>query len=89
MVAHDDRVTSCNPRPGAANQKYSNSARNNFTHHCDGAADQLRGGAVSAEGDLDFRGTLGVSKEAPVGFKDIRLKFKLYMDASLEQLLTL
>src|SRR5258708_38279683 len=35
----------------------------------------LRGGTVSAEGDLDFRGTLGVSKEAPVGFKDIRRRF--------------
>src|ERR687883_18375 len=33
----------------------------------------LRGGRVAAEGDLDFRGTLGVSKEAPVGFKEIRL----------------
>src|SRR5262245_41730198 len=37
----------------------------------------LRGGTVSAEGDLDFRGTLGVSKETPVGFQAIRLKFNL------------
>jgi len=37
----------------------------------------LNGGTVSAEGDLDFRGTLGVSKEAPVGFREIRLKFDL------------
>src|ERR1700724_716544 len=37
----------------------------------------LRGGTVSAEGDLDFRGTLGVSREAPVGFRDIRLRFDL------------
>jgi uncharacterized OsmC-like protein len=37
----------------------------------------LRGGAVSAEGDLDFRGTLGVAKDAPVGFKEIRLRFEL------------
>lgn len=37
----------------------------------------LRGGRVSAEGDLDFRGTLGVAKEAPVGFRDIRLTFDL------------
>ncbi|WP_207478502.1 OsmC family protein [Arenibaculum pallidiluteum] len=37
----------------------------------------LRGGTVSAEGDLDFRGTLGVSREAPVGFRAIRLKFEL------------
>ena len=38
---------------------------------------ELRGGTVSAEGDLDFRGTLGVSREAPVGFRDIRLRFDL------------
>jgi uncharacterized OsmC-like protein len=37
----------------------------------------LRGGTVSAEGDLDFRGTLGVAKDAPVGFRTIRLKFDL------------
>ena len=37
----------------------------------------LRSGTVSAEGDLDFRGTLGVSREAPVGFRDIRLTFDL------------
>jgi uncharacterized OsmC-like protein len=49
----------------------------------------LRGGTVSAEGDLDFRGTLGVSKEAPVGFQAIRLHFALDTDASAEQLETL
>jgi uncharacterized OsmC-like protein len=37
----------------------------------------LEGGSVSAEGDLDFRGTLGVAKDAPVGFRDIRLTFAL------------
>lgn len=47
---------------------------------------QVRNGTVSAEGDLDFRGTLGVSKEAPVGFADIRLKFDLDTDATPEQL---
>jgi uncharacterized OsmC-like protein len=47
------------------------------------------GGTVSAEGDLDFRGTLGVSKEAPVGFRSIRLHFELASDASEEQLQTL
>src|SRR3954447_16202542 len=36
----------------------------------------VRGGKVLAEGDLDFRGTLGVDKEAPVGFKDVRLSFE-------------
>ena len=41
----------------------------------------LRGATVTAEGDLDFRGTLGVSKEAPVGFRDIRLWFDLDTDA--------
>ena len=46
-------------------------------------------GRVSAEGDLDFRGTLGVDKEAPVGFRDIRLKFELDTDADDEQLATL
>ena len=49
----------------------------------------VRAGRVRAEGDLDFRGTLGVSKEAPVGFKDIRLSFELDTDASEEQLATL
>jgi uncharacterized OsmC-like protein len=44
----------------------------------------LRKGAVRAEGDLDFRGTLGVDKEAPVGFKAIRLSFDLDTDASEE-----
>ena len=50
---------------------------------------ELRDGKVSAEGDLDFRGTLGVSKEAPVGFRDIRLRFDLDTDADAEQLATL
>jgi len=49
----------------------------------------IRGGTVSAEGDLDFRGTLGVSKEAAVGFKNVRLNFDLDTDASSEQLATL
>jgi uncharacterized OsmC-like protein len=46
----------------------------------------LRGGVVSAEGDLDFRGTLGVDKQARVGFSTIRLRFDLDTDASQEQL---
>jgi uncharacterized OsmC-like protein len=50
---------------------------------------ELRGGVVSAEGDLDFRGTLGVSKHAPVGFRQIRLRFDLDTDASEEQIATL
>ena len=45
----------------------------------------LRDATVRAEGDLDFRGTLGVSKEVPVGFKQIRLHFDLDTDASEEQ----
>jgi uncharacterized OsmC-like protein len=45
----------------------------------------LRDATVHAEGDLDFRGTLGVDKEAPVGFKNIRLRFELDTDASPEQ----
>jgi uncharacterized OsmC-like protein len=49
----------------------------------------LRGGSVSAEGRLDFRGTLGVSKEVPVGFESIRLNFQLDTDATPEQLATL
>jgi uncharacterized OsmC-like protein len=44
---------------------------------------------VHAEGDLDFRGTLGVSKDAPVGFQTIRLRFELDTDATAEQLATL
>jgi len=46
----------------------------------------LREGLVTAEGDLDFRGTLGVSKEVPVGFRAIRLHFDLATDASPEDL---
>jgi len=50
---------------------------------------ELRDAALQAEGDLDFRGTLGVSKDAPVGFQAIRLRFTLDTDASDEQLATL
>src|SRR5467141_475806 len=49
----------------------------------------IRNGTVHVEGDLDFRGTLGVSREAPVGFQEIRLTFHLDTDASDEQLATL
>jgi len=49
----------------------------------------LNGGTVKAEGELDFRGTLGVSKDVPVGFQRIRLVFELDTDASEEQLATL
>jgi uncharacterized OsmC-like protein len=49
----------------------------------------VTGGSVRAEGDLDFRGTLGVAKEAPVGFTAIRLSFELDTDASEEQIATL
>ncbi len=46
----------------------------------------VKGGTVTAEGDLDFRGTLAVDKAAPVGFRDIRLDFKLDTEATPEQL---
>jgi len=46
----------------------------------------LKSGTVSAEGDLDFRGTLGVDKEAPVGFRQIRLRFDVATDAPQEKL---
>jgi uncharacterized OsmC-like protein len=46
----------------------------------------LKAGHVSAEGDLDFRGTLGVDKEAPVGFAEIRLKFDVDTDEPQEKL---
>lgn len=49
----------------------------------------LRDGRVRAEGDLDFRGTLGVSKEAAVGFQNIRLRFDLDTDATEEQIASL
>jgi len=42
---------------------------------------ELRSGTVSAEGDLDFRGTLGVDRDAPVGFRSIRLAFAVETDA--------
>ena len=49
----------------------------------------IRSGRVTAEGDLDFRGTLAVSKEAPVGFRSIRLHFDLDTDADPDQVATL
>jgi uncharacterized OsmC-like protein len=49
----------------------------------------VRAGTVTAEGDLDFRGTLAVIKEAPVGFQEIRLHFALDTDATPDQLATL
>jgi uncharacterized OsmC-like protein len=49
----------------------------------------VRAGTIRAEGDLDFRGTLGVSKEVPVGFQTIRLYFELESEASQEQLASL
>jgi uncharacterized OsmC-like protein len=49
----------------------------------------IRSGVVRAEGDLDFRGTLGVAKDAPVGFQRIRLHFELETDASEDELSTL
>ena len=50
---------------------------------------ELRDATVTAEGDLDFRGTLGVDKETPVGFQRIRLNFALATDATDDQLATL
>ena len=50
---------------------------------------ELRDASLVAEGDLDFRGTLGVAKEVPVGFQNIRLKFTLDTSASDEELATL
>lgn len=49
----------------------------------------LRDGKVLAEGDLDFRGTLGVSKDVPVGFREIRLRFELDTDAAPDQVANL
>ncbi len=50
---------------------------------------ELRNAKLVAEGDLDFRGTLGVSKEVPIGFQNIRLRFELDTDAPEDQLATL
>jgi uncharacterized OsmC-like protein len=50
---------------------------------------EIKNGTVKAEGDLDFRGTLGVSKEAPVGFTAIRLLFHLNTNSTLEQIASL
>jgi uncharacterized OsmC-like protein len=50
---------------------------------------EIKSGTVKAEGDLDFKGTLGVSKDAPVGFKKIRLSFTLESDAGDEQIAAL
>ena len=50
---------------------------------------EISDGTISAEGDLDFKGTLGVSKEVAVGFRAIRLKFKLDTNATTEQISSL
>ena len=50
---------------------------------------EINDGTIKAEGDLDFKGTLGVSKEVPVGFKTVRLKFDLNSNATDDQLATL
>lgn len=50
---------------------------------------QIEGGSVRAEGDLDFRGTLAVAKDVPVGFREIRLEFDLETNATEEELATL
>jgi uncharacterized OsmC-like protein len=50
---------------------------------------EVRAGTVTADGDLDFRGTLGVDKAAPVGFTEVRLQFALDTDATDEQVATL
>jgi len=50
---------------------------------------EVRSGSISAEGDLDFRGTLGVDRETPVGFVAIRLRFDLETNADARQLVTL
>ena len=47
---------------------------------------EIKTGSIKAEGDLDFKGTLGVSKESPVGFKTIRLQFNLVSNATAEQM---
>jgi uncharacterized OsmC-like protein len=47
---------------------------------------EIQKGTIKAEGDLDFRGTLGVSKEAPVGFKEIRLRFIIVSDATQDKI---
>jgi uncharacterized OsmC-like protein len=47
---------------------------------------EVRGGTIAAEGELDFRGTLGFAKDAPVGFKQIRLRFEIDADADQKQL---
>ena len=49
----------------------------------------ITSGSITADGDLDFRGTLGVDKEAPVGFSDIRLSFDVQSDADPDALATL
>ena len=49
----------------------------------------FRSAKVIADGDIDFRGTLGVSKDVPVGFENIRLRFELDIDAAAEQIETL
>ena len=47
---------------------------------------EIKSGIIKAEGDIDFRGTLGVSKETPVGFQEIRLKFIITSDATQEKI---
>jgi uncharacterized OsmC-like protein len=54
-----------------------------------GTGIELRDATISAEGDLDFRGTLAVAKDVPVGFQHIRLRFDLESDATAEQIASL
>jgi uncharacterized OsmC-like protein len=49
----------------------------------------VRGGTIVVDGDLDFRGTLAVDKEAPVGFRDVRVAFQLDTDAGEDEIATL
>ena len=77
-VSNCAQATCCSRRssPAPASRSRRSPQRSTF---------RFASGTVSAEGDLDFRGTLGVAKEAPVGFAQIRLRFDLETDAPQEK----
>jgi hypothetical protein len=80
------------PLPGTTPRRRSLTSKNGARQQYEGRyenPDCSTGGTITAEGDLDFRGTLAVSKDAPVGFGAIRLAFDLDTDAGAEQVQTL
>lgn len=78
-------ASACSARPAPPSRSASSAAGPSATS----LGVEVRGGSVTAEGELDFRGTLAIDKDVPVGFRAIRIRFDLDTDASEEDLATL